>query len=636
MVKHHVAPVVALALAIGAFSAGAPSALAATFYDPAARWRTIITPHFRVNYPDGLESQARRAAGFAEEAHEKLVPWMKTTPQQPTELTLLDHLDDANGFAFPYPNNAIFIYLTSPTQDSHEYGRNESWFKTLIMHEYLHVLHEESVGGLVKGLNTVLGRAFFPHIAPGEPLFLLEGLAVTAESRYTNGGRGYSSHFDMDLRSAALAGKLPAVDQINGFQSFGGPGSYGAYSYGAWFYKYVMTRYGADVPPKIAEIYGSEPWFGIDGAFQKAVGRDVFQVWDEFLVWLKARYALQEAQIRETPLTRFDRVTTSGKYHRHPHFLADGTLLYGEYTGRSWSRVKSVAPSAASGSATPRYDEAAAKEYFAKSPLGGMSRTADGRWIFYSRTHAPDDFHGFDEIFRFDTRDKSLVRLTERKRASEPAVSPDGTQIMAVLGGGGRNDLALFDAGGTLLRKVTKNSDGTEYSGLTWSPDGRRVALSSWKDQWRDLYLVDPATGRQTPLWRDAAADRNPAWTPDGKWLLFDSDRTGVPNLYAVRLADRQVFRVTNVLGGAFEPAVSPDMRTLAFASYGADGYDIATMSFRPETWQIASSEIREARDEDGRFVPVRIAEAKEAEPAIPVRLAAAGSATVPVSASVS
>ena len=70
----------------------------------------------------------------------------------------------------------------------------------------------------------------------------------------------------------------------------------------------------------------------------------------------------------------------------------------------------------------------------------------------------------------------------------------------------------------------------------------------------------------------DRAFDRDPAWSPDGKYLMFSSDRSGIFDIYALRLADRTLWQVTNVVLGAFEPEVSPDGTQLAFVTYGPGG----------------------------------------------------------------
>src|SRR5262249_34669799 len=94
------------------------------------------------------------------------------------------------------------------------------------------------------------------------------------------------------------------------------------------------------------------------------------------------------------------------------------------------------------------------------------------------------------------------------------------------------------------------------------------------------LVLVDRATGGVRQLTHDRAKDVEPTWTPDGQAVVFRSDRDGASNLYALRLADRALLRVTNVLGGAFEPSVSPAGRPVADSDYSSLGLDGAFAPF--------------------------------------------------------
>ena len=61
----------------------------------------------------------------------------------------------------------------------------------------------------------------------------------------------------------------------------------------------------------------------------------------------------------------------------------------------------------------------------------------------------------------------------------------------------------------------------------------------------------------------DKAIDGAPAWSPDGKYLYFSSDRTGIFNIYAYELETKRLLQVTNVLGGAFSPGPSPDGKSV-------------------------------------------------------------------------
>jgi hypothetical protein len=90
---------------------------------------------------------------------------------------------------------------------------------------------------------------------------------------------------------------------------------------------------------------------------------------------------------------------------------------------------------------------------------------------------------------------------------------------------------------------------------------------------------------------RDRAQEIDPVFTPDGRYLIFASDRSGIFNLYAHELATRRLYQVTNVLGGAYEPSISPDGSKLLYTGFDA-GY------------QTAGDEIYELELEPSRWVP--------------------------------
>ena len=173
--------------------------------------------------------------------------------------------------------------------------------------------------------------------------------------------------------------------------------------------------------------------------------------------------------------------------------------------------------------------------------------------------------------------------ITRGLRARDPDVSPDGTAVVFVRQRADGSDLALIGLDGRGLRDLTRPETGTQWGSPRWNPSGDAIVASRWREGGHlDVVSVDPASGQAVALTDDRAKDVEPAWARDAAHVLFRSDRDGVSNLYALRLADRALLRVTSVLGGAFTPDVSPDGRTVAFAEYSARGYDLHVMAFEP------------------------------------------------------
>jgi TolB protein len=115
---------------------------------------------------------------------------------------------------------------------------------------------------------------------------------------------------------------------------------------------------------------------------------------------------------------------------------------------------------------------------------------------------------------------------------------------------------------GTEVVDLTPDSDGEDGR---WSPDGTRIAFTSYRSGNADIYLMRPDGTGVVQLTHDAADDTEPAWSPDGRRIAFVSTRTGGSNLYLMNLDGTGVRSLTGESGG-FEPSWSPDGDRIAFS----------------------------------------------------------------------
>jgi dipeptidyl aminopeptidase/acylaminoacyl peptidase len=109
----------------------------------------------------------------------------------------------------------------------------------------------------------------------------------------------------------------------------------------------------------------------------------------------------------------------------------------------------------------------------------------------------------------------------------------------------------------------------------TLSPDGRLAVVPvtrpdvSENKGFTDLWLIPTAGGPARPLTSDPAADTQPTFSPDGKWIAFLSKRgeDKQNQLYVIAADGGEARRVTNIPTGVDAPKWFPDSHRLAFVT---------------------------------------------------------------------
>ncbi|HWL88952.1 MAG TPA: hypothetical protein VNO21_24275 [Polyangiaceae bacterium] len=568
--------------------------------DPNLVWKTIVTPHFRISYYSGEEAIARHLADHAEAIHARLSPVLNWTPKEKVEIALRDQSELANGFTNIVPFNAIQLYVTAP-DDMSPLGDFDDWYATLLTHEYTHTLHIDQIRGLPALANAIIGKRFSPQQV--QPRWFLEGLAVYEESMRTSGGRLRSSQWQMYMRADVLEDNIAPLDVFSNTPRRWPQGNIW-YLYGSFFLKWIQEQYGEETIRKVADDYGRQV---IPLAFNRSLRRAIGKTYEElYPLWvdaMKKEYAAQREAIAARGLREGVRLTHGGNTAQHPVWIPSnawpdfaGGLVYYRDDGHDTTGLYALkVPRDAQGGIVSA-KEKAPELVVRTNEIAHASFMPDGATVF--ETIAP--YHrifGWSDLFELPAGVESPSGLEGKRsrwttgfRASDPAVSPDGRRVVFVTNTRGTRYLQIADitaeGGIANVRALVPSYRFEQAFSPEWSPDNRHVAYSAWtQGGYRDIRLVDASDGSYLEIAHDRAQDGGPSFSPDGRWLFFHSDRTGVSNVFAWDVRTHALKQVTNVVNGAYQPAVSPDGKTLAYLGYTHAGFDIFAMQLRESDW---------------------------------------------------
>jgi serine/threonine protein kinase len=190
-----------------------------------------------------------------------------------------------------------------------------------------------------------------------------------------------------------------------------------------------------------------------------------------------------------------------------------------------------------------------------------------------------------------------------------PALSTSASGPIVFRSGspGEARQLVWFDRSGKELGRVGNNS--ADRYGPELSPDGRTVALSRTVDGNSDAWLMDLERGLMRRFTSDVASEHSAVWSPDGTRIAFSSNRSGFYNLYLKPAsgAGREELLVTAAPEDVTDRLPSDwsrDGRYLLYRTQGAKTrYDLwawALDGSRP-SFPIAQTD---ADDRDGQFSP--------------------------------
>jgi serine/threonine-protein kinase len=235
---------------------------------------------------------------------------------------------------------------------------------------------------------------------------------------------------------------------------------------------------------------------------------------------LAAPFDLARLAVTGPALPVLERVLTSSSAGTAQFSVAaDGTLVY--LPANSLHEERSVVAVDRSGVARPLTDS--------RRPYEDMALSPDGRRLALT-IEGPSW-----NIWILELARGALTRLTLEHDNRDPRWTHDGKRVVYGSFRNGRYGLYSKPADGSGPEEQLTTS-GYSHSPESWSPDGRVLAFGEWRpDTQADIWLLpgaDAATRQPRPLVATKFSDGSSAFSPDGRWLAWDSTESGREEVY--------------------------------------------------------------------------------------------------------
>lgn len=155
---------------------------------------------------------------------------------------------------------------------------------------------------------------------------------------------------------------------------------------------------------------------------------------------------------------------------------------------------------------------------------------------------------------------------------NDHGISPDGAAIaISDKVEFGKSAIYILPASGGVPKLVTKNLPSYWHG---WSPDGKSFAYCGIRDDVFDIYMIGAEGGEEVRLTFGEGRNDGPDYSADGRFIYFNSSRSGRMQIWRVPAWGGAAERITDSPYGDWFPHPSPAGDKVVFVSYDGDVFD--------------------------------------------------------------
>jgi len=565
---------------------------------PSIHWKQINTDTARIIFPVGIDSTAQRVSNIVHWLA-KYNPAALGSQVRKINIVLQTQTTISNAYVSLAPFRSEF-YLT-PSLSNFDIG-SINWPEELAVHEFRHV---EQFNNFRNGISKLAYYLFGEEgllvaVNAAVPDWFFEGDAVYNETITTNQGRGrvafflnqykslwqYNKNYKwMKLRNNSMKDYVPDH-----------------YPLGYLMVNYGREKYGLDFWSKVT--HDASAFKGLFYPFQKAVKKyagvdyktfrqNAFDFYkrpagaNEDSSGNRMLNGASQHEVNQGIDAGINNITTlNTKYvtnYYFPYQLGGDSLLY---LKSSYRKLAAFYIGDAKGEHKLRTRDISLDQQFSyrNGKIVYAAYKPDARW----------GWKNFSEIRILNVSDGRRQTLTSRTKYFTPDISPDGNKIAAVqVLPGGESELHILSVGEGKIIQQFHSAEITLFTDPKFINDSSVVTAVRLNDGRMSLAIANIAVGSVERLTTPSYGVIGYLNVNNGI-VYFTASFSGNDELYALRLTDERVYRITRTaLGNYFVNATNNKM---VWSGFTAEGYQLREMNRDESKWtELSEMEVKDA-----------------------------------------
>ena len=528
---------------------------------PSQHWKQINTDSARIIFPEGLDSQAKRVSSIVHYlAAEK--PFSLGDKLKKINFVLQQHTTIPNAYVGLGPFRSE-LFLT-PAPNNFDQG-SIAWVDQLALHEYRHVQQFNNFNHGLSSLMAVLfgEEGFALAINAAVPDWFFEGDAVYFESMLSQQGRGRIPQFLNEfpaLWQADPPKKYSWMKLRNGSMKDFVPSHY---HLGYLMVNYGYEKYGMDFWAKVTRDAAAYKnlFYPFQAAIKKYSGVDYKTFRKDAFEFYKNKLAAPVSK----PATVFHVKKNYVTNYYFPYQAGSDSLIY---LKTSYRHRPAFFVSTGGKEHKLKVRDISSEQQFSyrNGKIVYSAFETDARW----------GWRDYSVLKLIDTHTGRQRSLSSKSKYFTPDISPDGNRVAAVQNDvNGRSELHIINVSDGQLIKTIHAADISLFTDPKFIDDQNLVTAVRLRDGKMALALAEIETGNTMRL---TLPSYNVIGYPvvDKGVIYYTASYNGNDDVYALRLSDKKISRITNgPLGNYF---VNASNGKITWSTFTAEGYQLVQM----------------------------------------------------------